>query len=374
MGLYLALENYDEILTSVVGEVYIVNDHPLVTEEDRNTSNRMTRTIYNNQNIYSNIPRCECGIKTGAYRLGSICKECRTAVRDVYDTDLQPRAWLRTPEGVAKFINPTVWTMLSARFTKSKYNIIEWLCNTDYTTNANAPTAVIEELLAQGVQRGYNNFVKHFDEYYSILSNMKYYEKRGYDSLKTLIEMSRSCVFSRYMPLPNKSLLIVENTHFARYMDPTIEKVFDAITLMQGIDSPLANYSLRQKENRTAKAIIRLAEYDQKIKKEQLAQKSGLFRKKKLGTRMHYSTRSVIISNTKPHRYDELKISWGQGITIFGQHLYNKLEKRGFTPNEAMGMLVAHVNKFSPLINELFLELFAETKNKRGFCVIYVNN
>lgn len=374
MGLYLKLVNYDDLLANIGITPYVVNDHAALTEQDREVADRMTRTIYTNQDVYSNIPSCECGNSKGAFRIGTLCKDCKLPVKEVFDTNLQPRAWMRSPQGVARLINPVIWIMLSERFTRSDFNLIEWLCNTDYTTNANTPIYEIQELMAMGVQRGYNNFVNNFDAYYQALSSLKHFAKRKDDTLKMLIDGYRGCVFSRHVPLPNKSMLIVENTHFARYMDNMIEDVFDAITLMQGIDTPMSVHSLRQRENRTAKAITRMAKYHYQAYHEQIAKKGGLIRKHMLGSRLHFSARAVITSNTKPHKYDELAISWGQGVTLFRLHLLNKLmNKCGYTPNQAVGLLMEHSAKYSPLIRQLFDELFAETKDGMGFYVIYVN-
>lgn len=374
MGIHFSLVDFDELLALSRTPPIILNDMSVVTEEDRAALDRKTRTTYDNQDVINNIPSCECRTLTGGFMIGRTCPNCGTTVREVFDTTLEPRVWLRAPHGVEPLLSPVIWTMLSKEFTKQGFNLIEWLCNTDYTPPINRPVYEIEELLECGVQRGYNNFVKNFDAYIDILYSLKHFSRSKNEALLELLRRYRHRLFSQHLPLPNKSLLIIENTHFARYIDPKIQDVLDAMCNMQGIDTPLSTYTQRQRENRAAKTISKLANYYWDAYHEQLAKKPGLIRKHALGTRLHWSARAVITSNTRPHRYDELEIPWGQAIGIFDLHLKNKLLKQGMTPNEAIGFLKEHAVKYHPKLDEMFQELIAETKDRRGFKGVYVRN
>jgi DNA-directed RNA polymerase beta' subunit len=147
----------------------------------------------------------------------------------------------------------------------------------------------------------------------------------------------------------------------------------DAIRTVQSIDDPIMAYTPRQKENRIAKSLIALSDYYRNMLDEVLSGKPGMFRKHVFGTRNHFSMRNVITSLTKSHRYDELHVPWGAAVTTFKLHLMNKLLKRGFTINTATALLNRCVYRFDPLVNELFNELFAESKHGGWYCLFQRN-
>ena len=178
MSLHLELVDFNQMLALSKTTPFVLNDHSTVTEADRAMIERMTRTIYNDQDVYSNRPSCECGAVTGGVNLGVRCKDCNTDVKELHEHLLEARVWLRAPHGVERIINPVIWTMLRERFTKSNFNLVEWLCNTDYSPTAIRPDHEIMELTNRGVVRGYNNFVRHFDEYIEILSSLKHFSKK----------------------------------------------------------------------------------------------------------------------------------------------------------------------------------------------------
>lgn len=374
MGIYLKLPDFENLIERTQNP-YVVNDHAVITERDAELIDSKTRTIFTNKDTFSSTPQCECGELYGAFHEpGTICNTCHTPVKDAFDTDLQPKAWIRSPEGVAKYITPVVWLMLTERFMHNDFSLVEWLCNTDYVSKSPIPTNELQELAAMGIKRGYNNFVANFYDYYDKMSSLKYYAKRSDNGLRDMLHRFRHLIFTRYLPLTNKSLLIIEETHYARYMDAMIEPMLDAITLLQGIDTPMSSFTLRQRENRAVKALSKIAKYSYESFHKQIAKKGGLLRKELYSNRVDFTTRSVITSNTDPHRYDTLKISWGQGVTMFRMHLINLLGDRGFTPAQAFKYLMAHTCKTSPLLKELFAELMANTPGGRGFACFYVEN
>lgn len=375
MGVYLGLVNFTKLISSSEVQPIVVNDLANATEEDKRFLDNLISVRYDNTDLFSNEPSCECGTFKGGYNLNVVCPNCMKPVRELFDQLLKPLVWMRSPAGVEPLINPMIWTMLTQKFTKGTFGLIEWLCNTDYQPNVNRPPEV-DEMLELGVQRGYNNFVRNFDTYLDILFSLKHFRmKKGQtDELRTLLNMYRDCVFSQYLPLPNKSLMIIENTQVGVFVDPIIVGAIDAIRTISSIDAPLANFTLRQKENRTAKTLAMLADFYFRVYHEILASKNGIFRKHVFGTRNHFSARAVISSNTKAHKYDELEIAWGQGVTLLKMHLTNKMLKRGYTPNQCTAILQEYTVKYHPLLDELFHELIAESPNGRGLVCTFGRN
>jgi hypothetical protein len=373
LGCYLRLLNLDDVFNRASTAPIIINDLNSATEEDKEYVNRLISTKYESD-LLTNEPQCECGEIKGGYNLGTVCHNCKTPVRELFEQELQPLVWMRSPIGVEKLINPMVLTQLSQYFTKTGFNFIQWLCDTNYHPAGMKPSEV-GELVELGVTRGYNNFIQNFDKYIDILFSLKAFKpKKGKeDGLQEHLKVNRDCLFSWHLPLPNKSLLVVENTQVGVYVDPIVVGAVDAIRTICSIDTKLSNFTQKQKENRTIKTLMILCDFCNDVYKEILASKNGLFRKHIFGTRNNFSCRAVISSNTKTHAYDELHISWGAGVTMFKIHLMNKLLKLGWNPNTATALLNEYTYKYNELLDRLFRELISESPLGKIACVFQRN-
>jgi hypothetical protein len=374
MGVSIRLTNFNKLFDESTTTPIIVNDLSQATKEEKARINRLISTTYVKTDLFSNEPTCDCGALSGGYSLGVICNNCKEPVKGIFDQQLKSLIWMRSPNGVAPLINPVMWKMLSKKFTKKGYNIIDWFCNTDYQPSAAKPLE-IQELINLGAIRGYNNFVTNFDYYIDMLYTLKSFKskKSEDDDLKILIKNQRDSVFSNFLPLPNKALLVIEDTNTAVYVDPIIVGAIDAIRTISSIDNSVEEYTLRQKENRTIKTIAKLSDFYYEMYKDILSSKTGLFRRHVFGTRNNFSTRAVISSNTKKHEYDELHFAWGHACTMLKIHIVNKLFKRGFTPNQCTGFIQKHTNLYHPMLDDIFKELIDESPEK-GLVGTYIRN
>ena len=373
MSVYQSLVNFDEMFNSLTSMPVIVNDIMDSSEEERESLKNSIFTKYNSD-LLSNLPSCDCGSIRGEFNIGVHCKNCDTIVRSVMDQKIEPILWMRSPKGVAKLINPIVWTLLSSRFNRSNFDVLLWICDTTYRSNNKIPN-ILDEIQSSGIQRGYNYFVENFDYILNILFNIKSYKlkKGNRDYLYELVQRDRACIFSDYIPLPNKSLLVIEGTNVGTYADPVVVGAIDAIQTIASIDSSLFQHSLRTKENRTIKCLSKLAEFNDNYYKSSLARKSGIFRKHVFGSRSHFSFRAVISSITEPHEYDEIHIPWGVATSVLRMHVINKLLKRGYDTNLAIDFLNRHAQKYSLELDNIFKELISESP-RHGLDVITQRN
>ncbi|BDD79900.1 hypothetical protein [Burkholderia phage FLC9] len=361
MGVRLSLINFNELFYQhQTRDPKIINDIAESSEQDRKEFNRLIYTTYSGD-LLSNLPSCECGEIVGGYNVGVVCGVCGTEVRSHVERDLEPIVWIRRPKGVAALINPIVWMMLKKRFTRSGYEIIRWICDTNYAPPVRKPQ-VVYRLEEMNCPRGLNNFVEKFDQIMAMLMDLKEYRKSAeHLELMAAINQQRDCVFSEYLPLPNRALLVIEESNVGTYVDPIITGAVDAIRMMAGIDSSLTSHTVRVKENRTVKTISQLAEFYEGLYKTTLAKKQGIFRKHVFGSRSHFSFRAVISSLTDAHDNEEIHIPWGIGLSVFRIHLMNKLMRRGFTPNEGIAFLNKHASIYNELLDQLFQELIVES-------------
>lgn len=365
MAISEELVNFNKLFNQLKHPPMIINDIVETSEEEKSTLKNLVFTKYDSD-VMKNIPSCDCGSITGEYNIGVMCNNCDTLVISSVDKELEPILWVRAPKGVKALINPAIWIMLTDKFSKAKFDTIQWITDTTYRTGP-SDGVIIAELTEAGITRGYNNFIDNFYEIIAKLCELKSFSNkyRGTnDLLLKLIAENKDHVFSQYLPLVNRTLLVIESTTVGTYVDPFVPTAIDAILTVASIDSPDSNHSLRVKENRTAKFLSGLSSYYKNFAKNNLGRKTGNFRQHVYGSRSHFSFRAVVTSLTDAHAYDEIHIPWSIAITIFRYHLINKLIKRGYTVNQAIFLINAHAKIFHPLLDEIFKELIDESPRK----------
>lgn len=380
MGTHAELADLSQIFRDIRGKSpIIINDVPAFTEKNNRDLEKLLFTTYTGDSL-NNIPSCECGITSGFYNLdengeGVMCRHCKTTVRGMFDQDLQPQTWIRAPHGVVALVNPLVWGMLIRRFTKHGFSIVEWLCDTrrqlEKIPNAGI-RMILENVEQSGIKRGYNNFIQNFDSIMDILFNMKGLKlpKTQVDPLRVMLAEYRPLLFPKHLPVPHRSLLVVEETDMDTYTDQISTQAINAVRALAGIDTDLLletdPISIRKRENRTSRVMSMLSHYYDSIYKDKFGSKEGLCRKHVYAGRSHFSFRCVINSITDPHRSDEIHVPWGVGIAVFRLHLMNKLLKMKWTPKRITAFLDEYASRYHPLLDALFVELIAEAPTNKG--------
>lgn len=341
----------------------IVNDLPNDTKEAKDYIRKITTSEFTDDMV-TLLPSCSCGAVKGEFNTNTTCDICHTEVVSDIEAAVEPLIWFRKPETVAPLINPMVLMLLSKRFTKSGFNIIQWICDPLYKTSLKFPI-VTEKLKEQGITRGYNSFVYNFSPIMKILFESKElgYKPSVEDQLEVLLRKEQHKIFSDYIPLPNKSLLVVEKTNTGIYVDNIITAGVDAINSLVSIDRDFYDQKPKAKENRTAKSLFKLMNFYKNFFSS-MGIKKGHFRKHIFGTRSNYSFRAVISSITDAHRYDEIYLPWSVAVTVLRTHIISKLLRYGMTLNSIIGLIHTHVHKFHPLLNKVVNELIDETPDK----------
>ena len=394
MGTYIRLKDLEEgFLTGGSSDPVIVNDFDESSGEARAELNNLIYTTHAGD-VMSSVPSCECRETTGGIDLGEICDNCGKPVKEQIDQELEPLIWLRRARGVAKLMIPIVWMQLNKSFTRAGFKIIQWLCDpTMSVTNKQSKMArnLEAELQRRNIRRGYNNFVERFDEIIDILFttkgikppkkqvftdpttrtismsslNQDVYDMdlsdiNGMHPLQLELAMYRDRLFSDYVPVPNRSLLVMEKSNGQHYVEPIDPTLVEAVRLFIGIDTEVKGYSERQKENRTVKVLNYLSMYYECIFKDHLATKRGLFRRHVFASRSHFSFRAVISSLTGRHRYDEVHIPWGVAVNLFEVHLSNILMGMGWSSNEILDFLREYSQQYHPLLDALFQQIIKD--------------
>lgn len=364
MPVFLEQISFDVAYHQLRHPPVIVNDLTMMTEDEREFVSNMITTRYS-ADMVTLLPTCRCGFKKGEYSSRVRCPRCGEFVKSSSDDDIEPAIWMRAPLGIERLISPNIMSMLKTRLRVSGFNVLQWLIDTDYRAPVKQPE-VISKIVQKGIARGYNNFVTNFDQIIETLFSFREFGvKRGqFDYLAHHLAVHRSSIFSSYLPIPNKALLILEKTHLGIYVDPNVIDAVDAIKMMVGIDKTFYDKSQRARENRTAKALMKLTEFYEKYNKTNFDPKPGLPRRHLYGSRNNMSFRAVITSITDTHKYNEIYLPWCIGMTTFEPMLKNKLMGMGYSPNDATALIYGHIEKYHPLLDRILENLIDETPDK----------
>ncbi len=345
----------------------IVNSFDLTRADEKERLNKLLYTHYEGDTL-SAIPACECGHTTGQSNVGMTCMECGTVVLAVTERPLISVAWVKPPEGVSMFINPRVWTILSAALTVGGVNLLEWICN---PTSILMPEQVdnnrfLKRATTLGINHGINYFYENFDLVMAKLfdAGLVYSSgnRRQRQDLAQFLSEYRKCIFTPALPIPSKLTFITEKTVTRTYSDKTIYSAMDAILTITATENSPTPLSMRVKQSRTVKANSLLAKYYQDFIGNTLARKPGLMRKHVMGARLHFTFRAVISSLSNHHHRSELHLPWALAVKVFDMHLTAKLFRLGYSVNEAATYLADHVLQHSDLLEELFKEIIDEAK------------
>ncbi len=382
MGVSLKLVNHEhDFVSSATASAIVLNDLDDSSEEQRSQINRTIYTIQGD--VFSNIPSCECGETTDAYNLGVKCGQCGTIVRRKIEAKLEPLVWIRAPNNVRPFMNPKFWQMLTEWFSKSGFSVLHYLTDPRYEghgkTNDQNKSRIVTDLQNRDITgRGWNYFHDNFDKIVEALFTLASVRKAGkkqadYEPLYQLIKKERNSVFTQYLPMPNKALLVIEESDGRKKREKNIDLVINAMRLMTGIDVETKITTQKSREVRVVRVLDYLSDFYKDFDKANAA-KEGIWRKHVMGTRSHFASRCVISSLTGDHQYFELHFPWGAAVAMLRYHILNKLERKtNWNSLKAINFLNKHALEYHPLLDEIMQELIKETPYE-GIPVIHTRN
>lgn len=395
MGIYKQIVDFNEVFSRLTRPAIIINDLPNLSEADRDKNNALL--FREHTGVFNTTPRCFCGALTQERNIGVVCKVCNQPVTEILEASLESQLWMRPPRGMKTdvFINPGVWQLLSSYFTRTKkppkegyavpttskpkrtadgFNPLMWIACTDYRPkNCEHFT---EAMIAKGIQRGYSYLVNNFSEILNILFAMPQFRRADNSSREELIAVLNKtgpAIFCKRLPLVNPDLISVETEASSRYVDATSPLAVNAARQLLGIDVPGQELRETARENRTARAIADIAHFTLEYARTNIGSKPGLARQHLASTRVMPSSRAVITSLSKPHRYDELHAPWSVAVGMLTTHIENYLLKMGFTPLEMLEFLSYATTNWHPLLEFIFKDLCAQAPEK-GLPVTFTRN
>lgn len=372
MAVYQQLCSFDEDFYRLSRVPFILNDFDEESSLGKEYQRSKLITQYN-KDLISTIPSCDCGETTKEYNLGVICKICSSQVVSILDSDVDPIVWFKKPDNVYKLINPIVLEMLSVRFTKSGFNIIQYLIDNRYAPKIKNPPSLdkINNLLTSlNTSRGLNNFVHNFFPIIDGLFSIKDYKKSktsGYDELQTFLHDFKDYLFFDHLPIINKSIIIVEQTTaLGKYIDQDVLAAIDVINSLSNINITAKDRGGIGVENKVSRAMLGLCKYYSSYVNKSLQPKTGVLRKHVYGSRANFSFRCVITSIYEPCDVNEIHVPWFVGLMAMRPHVINKLTRIGYDLNGCLNLIHSSINIYNPIIDKIFEELINETPGGKG--------
>lgn len=359
----IRLVNFEKMFATSSRPPIIANDFDISSDDAREELSKLLYTHYDGDTL-GVLPQCQCGLLRGVYLIGKICNECGSDVGYITEKELEPILWIAPPTGVKTLFNPQAWTILSKALTYGQLNILEYLCNPTQQLPAIIPKET-QRFLQLKIPRGINYFYDHFDtimaslfDYNLVMANAT---KDRKEQFRLFIERYRNEIFTRYLPCPSRISLVTEKTVTASYAEPTMPLIVDAVLTITSTENSTRPLSLDTRQARCTEAMKKIANYHKEVQTNVIYKKEGWARKQVFGTRLHWTFRGVITSLSENHVRDELHLPWSMSVQLLQIHLFNKLLRLNFTPNEAYNLVEESVLQYNPLIDSLFLELINES-------------
>lgn len=373
----LVVHDHDAHFRSLKFKPIILNDVPAHTKKERDALRDLIITTYDQADSLDTIPSCACGELSYGYNLGQFCNSCGTRVTSPVEQEIESTVWFRSPPGIRGLVNPLLWMILSNYFSGSNYNVIHWFCNPTMEdppeTNKKA-TGIMERFKRSGIPRGLNSFIDNFDNLIDVMASAVDGKARA--ELVPFLIKYRDRFFPQYLPMPSKIAFVLENTATGTLADTTMREAIDAAWTVASLDKETLG-NTRTLERKMAGMINSLSSYYKEMLGDPFSKKEGWLRNTVFGIpRMPFSFRSVIVSESGVHDYEEIKIPYAQAVTVFKVHLLNKLHARGMSHREAWRYIETHTANADPirdpLLEELLYELFREAPGGRGIWCLFI--
>lgn len=328
---------------------------------------------------------CSCRHIKGNFYVGMECPKCKTVVRDAFASEIKFKAWLTLPEYAPPMLHPAAYWVLK-KWMGSTKNVFLLDCLLSVDLADKMPPELLEK-----VGCGYRNFYDNFDIIIAYLYNeyppfqTSQVRDKG-KSIPEYIEKYRDIMFIHHVPILNSNLHLMTSNGSIKFIDVTSQHIVKCIV-------ELSNLEYRQSTGARPELYLDQQiysiyncyyEYVYSIVDNKLAKKPGYIRRHMVGSRLHFTSRAVILPITGEHDMDEIYIPWRMGVTMYGLEIHNLLVNRyGYTEPDAMSKRHNALFKYDPEISDIMKTLIAEAghinpdgtfEKFKGLCVIFGRN
>lgn len=337
----------------------VLNDLPSDTQEERDAIDNLIMTTYDNVDVLSPTPTCQCGRTKMGINLNRICPHCGTVCERPMESQIGLNVWMRVPKGVKAFISPKIYTMLSEILgpMSKNFSLLEWLINDRHPVPPNLPTTCknnLQYLTDLNWPRGLNNFIDNYDWFLNILPNLI---TRRPQAHVRFFRDNRSRTFVEHIPLPTRTLMVLENTPVGSFADLSITGAVDAARTIVDVSRTGFSESLEVLQRKVCFVQRSISTFGVETMKTSGTKKKGWLRGQLFSSRSHFTMRAVVTSIQGVHHHEEMHIPWTQGIELFRIHLMSLLLRRDYSELDAFNLLEAAGRQYCPIVDDLFHQL-----------------
>lgn len=310
-------------------------------------------------------PTCECGV-TKATPLTPLtnCPYCNT---EPNKNKIQSALALRTPIGIVSLISVSFYNMMRVAFTKGKpnspnsTNVLLWVTDPTYRMKKEDGKRIASILTANGVRRGYNNFIYNMEEYlHKIASLPDFADNKKPKELLELYKNQKNGVLVDYVGFLSNITRIMEKSGTNRRAGGGFINVVDVLYSVANIDSEL--YEDRR-EGIIARFYDKYSRYWDKYLSDNIQGKEGQIRSTLLRTRGTTATRLVISSISAPHDYETIQLPWIACLYILETPITSVLLKKGMTLLQIESFIRHCSYNYNKTMHAILTKLFDEGKD-----------
>lgn len=348
MAITQIINNLDIEYQKAVNTV-IINDIPSSGIDDIN--NKLFTVL--DSDVLSSTPRCECGNYSERRYLDRVCPMCGTPA--VSNEDITPVIWIRRLDH--KFINPSFWAMLNKALDNNT-DILRYLSDASY--NPKRPEWA-HNLIINGI-RSYENLVNNMEKVIKKAMTLTKFKKseESIESLELLLhywDTYKSDILSSVVPIPNKSIFVMEATNKGKFINLVVGDVINIVNEWLQLED---DADRRTRDKYMSKTVSTLSNLGVELLSLFALKKPGIFRKNVFGGRAHFTYRCTATSLQGKHYYDEMIIPWSIGLTTYEPYVLNKLMRRGYKHLWALRFIYKHIDKYHKDIDEILDEIVDE--------------
>lgn len=352
----------------------VINNENLISRE---FSKEFTDAIFQNcDGELGFVPTCLCGAVTGVTKEGLVCPKCGTKCSSGFIDVLQHNTWIAVPKQMPAVMHP-IWYMIMKNWTMMgrKYeSLLDILLNPEMEI----PDDFVQYIHA-GECRGFDYVQKYRDELLDILIN-KYdrtAKKATSQWMKPFADRYKEVMFTRHLPVLHSSLHpLKKNGSTLNYIDATTKSLLEAVIDLSAEtyrQHATANTS-RQRAKTLYDIYVKVIAYYKSLINEKLGGKPAILRKHCFGSRVHHSSRAVVVPQAVSLPMDHVLLPWKSIVnglkSVILNFLMNRFRKNF---NEAIRIFYGALVQYDELVDKCLKMYIDECPDHKG-CIILGRN
>lgn len=408
-GVSMTLVDLDA-LYSEQKETILINEiaQTLNQPEAASYASRILKTEVSSDS-FNTTPRCSCGHLDTQYDadIGAVCEKCNTLCVKALEQPIRIRSWIGSIYPMRGFIHPTLWMNILSTFSSftlpknnpmKSYDLVAWLTDPRYRPEKNPSrgnVALQDLILSWGYERGLNSFIENFDwlferllqpeNFHAIQLSSKMLNRKKettevemerQDWLR-FIKWHRGKFFPTKLPIISDQLVLCEEgqAESKRNVDRIYVGMIDAAkTILSAYYHTSRKNRERIIQSRMVTANRTHAFFNFEFRRDVVFPKEGIARSKNNSTRVSYSGRATISSETGVHEFDHCKTPWRWTVNLLYLDIANKLlHVHNLTPIETIKTIDRALVTYDPFIHDVIKELIEEAPGP-GIMIVPLRN